>query len=149
MKVDPNMPVLIVDDYSTMVRIMRKLLQQIGYVNVHAASNVEEALEKVRKNKYSLIISDWHLQPMTGYDLLQRIRAEESATDPTPFLFVTAETQRENDETAKNASVSSYLVKPFSAAILKQKIESFSSKLNGEATVPSAKTVSGRGRLLS
>jgi two-component system chemotaxis response regulator CheY len=124
MKVDPDMPVLNVYDYRTMVGILRKLLQQIGYEHVDAAANAEEALEKVRTNKYGLIISDWHVKPAAGYDLLQRIRAEEAAGSRTPFLFVMAEPGNGRKPTVNGADLSSYLVKPFSAANLKQKIES-------------------------
>jgi two-component system chemotaxis response regulator CheY len=149
MKVDPNMPVLIVDDYSTMVGIMRKLLRQIGFVNIDAASNAEEALEKIRTIKYGLIISDWHMQPVTGYDLFQRIRAEEPAADPTPFLFVTREPMQESDGAAQDAGASSYLEKPFSAAILKQKIDGIFGTLNGEAIIPAAPRAVRRGPLQS
>lgn len=124
MKVDTTMSVLIVDDYSTMVGIMRKLLQQIGYENVDAASNTEEALEKFRRNRYGLIISDWYVKPATGYDLLQRIRAEEIADHRTPFLFVMAESGTAGKTGLNGADLSSYLIKPFSATILRQKIES-------------------------
>jgi two-component system chemotaxis response regulator CheY len=146
MKVDPNMLVLIVDDYRTMVGIMRKLLQQIGYENVHAASNAEEALEKIRTNKYSLIISDWHVKPATGHDLLQRIHAEEAAGNRTPFLFVMAESGKRRKASVNGADLSSYLVKPFSAAILKQKIESIFG-VKGEAPGPAPKSTTPRRSL--
>lgn len=146
MKVDTNMPVLIVDDYSTMVGIMRKLLQQIGYENVHAASNAEEALEKVRTHKYGLIISDWHVKPATGYDLLRRIRAEEAAESRTPFLFVTGESGKTGKNSLNGADLSSYLVKPFSAAILRQKIESIFGR--EEISLSSPRKSIKRGRSL-
>lgn len=147
MKVDPNMPVLIVDDYSTMVGILRKLLQQIGYEHVDAASNAEEALEKVRTNKYGLIISDWHVKPATGQDLLQRIRAEEAAGSRTPFLFVMAEPGKGRNPTVNGADLSSYLEKPFSAANLKQKIENIFGPA-AETPGPAPKAAR-RGRSLS
>lgn len=149
MKVDPNRPVLIVDDYTTMVRIMKKLLQQIGYFNVDAASNAEEALEKIRSTKYSLIISDWHLQPMSGYALLERIRAEEATTEPTPFLFVTTESIRDRLHAAHDIAVSAYLEKPLNADMLKQKIESLFSMVNSELAYQSAGTIDRRARMLS
>jgi two-component system chemotaxis response regulator CheY len=123
MTTDPNMPILVVDDYSTMVRIIRKLLKQIGYENVDEASNGEEALQKIKEKSYGLIISDWNMEPMTGFDLLKHVRAEE-ATAKTPFILVTAESKPENVLAAQKAGVSNYLIKPFSAPVLKEKIDS-------------------------
>ena len=123
MTTDPNMAILVVDDYNTMVRIIRKLLKQIGYENVDEASNGEEALTKIKAKNYGLIISDWHMEPMTGFDLLKHVRADEG-TSKTPFILVTAESKPENVMAAQKAGVSSYLVKPFSAPVLKEKIDS-------------------------
>ncbi len=123
MTTDPNMPILVVDDYNTMVRILRKLLKQIGYENVDDASNGEEALQKIKEKSYGLIISDWNMEPMTGFDLLKHVRAEE-ATAKTPFILVTAESKPENVLAAQKAGVSNYLIKPFSAPVLKEKIDS-------------------------
>lgn len=123
MTTDPNMAILVVDDYNTMVRIIRKLLKQIGYENVDEASNGEEALTKIKAKTYGLIISDWNMEPMTGFDLLKHVRADEG-TSKTPFILVTAESKPENVMAAQKAGVSSYLVKPFSAPVLKEKIDS-------------------------
>lgn len=122
MTADPNMAILVVDDYNTMVRIIKKLLKQIGYENVDEASNGEEALGKIKEKEYGLIISDWNMEPMTGYELLKQVRADEK-TAKTPFILVTAESKAENVQAAQRAGVSNYLVKPFSAPVLKEKIE--------------------------
>lgn len=119
---DPNLQILVVDDYSTMVRIIKKLLKTIGYENVDEASNGEEALGKIKQKQYGLIISDWNMEPMTGFDLLKAVRADDT-TAKTPFILVTAESKPENVLAAQKAGVSSYLVKPFSAPALKEKID--------------------------
>ena len=122
MNADFSMPILVVDDYQTMVRIMRNLLKQIGYENVDDASNGEEALAKVRSKSYGLIISDWNMEPMTGLELLQNVRSDP-ASAPTPFIMVTAESKTDNVLAARKAGVSSYIVKPFNAQMLKAKID--------------------------
>ena len=94
MAVDLSMPVLVVDDYKTMIRIIRNLLKQLGFQNVDDASDGTEALEKMRENKYGLVISDWNMEPMTGYELLKHVRADENLTR-TPFIMVTAESKTE------------------------------------------------------
>lgn len=119
---DPNLAILVVDDYNTMVRIIRKLLKQIGYENVDEASNGEEALAKIKAKPYGLIISDWNMEPMTGFDLLKHVRADE-ASAKIPFILVTAESKPENVLAAQKAGVSNYLIKPFSAPVLKEKID--------------------------
>jgi two-component system chemotaxis response regulator CheY len=116
------MPVLIVDDYNTMVRIIRNLLKQLGFVEIDDASDGSSALAKMRERKYGLVISDWNMEPMTGYDLLQQVRGDESLSE-TPFIMVTAESKTENVIAAKKAGVSNYIVKPFNAQTLKSKIE--------------------------
>ncbi|HZT24738.1 MAG TPA: response regulator [Pseudolabrys sp.] len=122
MAVDLTTPVLVVDDYSTMVRIIRNLLKQLGFVNVDDANDGSLALEKMRLRKYGLVISDWNMEPMTGYDLLQQVRADPQLAQ-TPFIMVTAESKTENVIAAKKAGVSNYIVKPFNAQTLKSKIE--------------------------
>lgn len=119
---DQDIAILVVDDYNTMVRIIRKLLKQIGYENVDEASNGEEALQKIKEKSYGLIISDWNMEPMTGFDLLKNVRSNE-ATAKTPFILVTAESKPENVLAAQKAGVSNYLIKPFSAPVLKEKID--------------------------
>jgi two-component system chemotaxis response regulator CheY len=122
MALDPNMSVLVVDDYSTMVRIIRNLLRQLGFADIDDASDGAAALEKMNNKRYGLVISDWNMEPMTGFDLLQRVRANPDI-ETTPFIMVTAESKTENVIAAKKAGVSNYIVKPFNAQTLKAKIE--------------------------
>jgi two-component system chemotaxis response regulator CheY len=122
MALDLSMPVLVVDDYNTMVRIIRNLLRQLGFENVDDAGDGASALAKLRARKYGLVISDWNMEPMTGYDLLRQVRGDpELAT--MPFIMVTAESKTENVIAAKKAGVSNYIVKPFNAQTLRNKIE--------------------------
>jgi two-component system, chemotaxis family, chemotaxis protein CheY len=124
MAVDLSMSVLVVDDYSTMIRIIRNLLKQLGFENVDDASDGSEALNKMRTGgkRYGLVISDWNMEPMTGYDLLREVRADPNLAT-TPFIMITAESKTENVIAAKKAGVNNYIVKPFNAATLKTKIE--------------------------
>ena len=122
MDVDLSMPVLVVDDYSTMVRIIRNLLRQLGFADVDDASNGEVALAKMHTKRYGLVISDWNMEPMTGYELLKQVRSDPNISS-TPFIMVTAESKTENVIAAKQAGVNNYIVKPFNAATLKSKIE--------------------------
>jgi two-component system chemotaxis response regulator CheY len=121
MAIDMSMPVLVVDDYKTMLRIISNLLKQLGFENVEEASDGTEALEKMKKSSYGLVISDWNMEPMTGYELLLKVRADDGLRR-TPFIMVTAESKTENVIAAKKAGVNNYIVKPFNAATLKQKI---------------------------
>jgi len=123
MSVDMNMNVLIVDDYKTMLRIIRNLLKQLGFNNVDEASDGAEALEKLRAKDYGLVISDWNMEPMTGLQLLKECRAD-GALKELPFIMVTAESKTENVVAAKEAGVSNYIVKPFNAETLKTKLTS-------------------------
>ena len=121
---DTNMNVLVVDDYNTMRRILRNLLEQLGFKNVDEAESGSSALEKLRAGKnYGLVISDWNMEPMTGLQLLKEVRADMKLKG-TPFIMVTAESKTENVVAAKEAGVNNYIVKPFNAATLKQKMES-------------------------
>ena len=122
MALDPSMPILVVDDYQTMVRIIRNLLKQLGFENVDDASDGSAAISKMRDKKYGLVISDWNMEPMTGYDLLKEVRADPNLSQ-TPFIMITAESKTENVIAAKKAGVNNYIVKPFNAATLKTKIE--------------------------
>ncbi len=122
MSVDMNMKVLVVDDYKTMIRIIHNLLKQIGFNNLDEAENGAEALKKMQGGEnYGLVISDWNMEPMTGYELLQKVRGDD-ALKKTPFIMITAESKTENVIAAKQAGVNNYIVKPFNAATLKQKI---------------------------
>jgi two-component system chemotaxis response regulator CheY len=122
MAVDHSMPILVVDDYKTMIRIIRNLLKQIGFDEVDEAADGSEALGKMREKKYGLVISDWNMEPMTGYELLKEVRADEKL-QRTPFIMVTAESKTENVIAAKKAGVNNYIVKPFNAQTLKSKID--------------------------
>ena len=122
MALDPSMPVLVVDNYGTMVRIIRNLLRQIGFADVDDAKDGTTALEKLHSRRYGLVISDWNMEPMTGYDLLRQVRADPGLGE-IPFIMVTAESKTENVIAAKKAGVNNYIVKPFNAQTLKSKIE--------------------------
>jgi two-component system chemotaxis response regulator CheY len=122
MAFDLSMPILVVDDYQTMIRIIRNLLKQLGFEDVDDASDGTAALEKLKTRRYGLIISDWNMEPMTGYELLRHVRADEKLRT-TPFIMVTAESKTENVIAAKKAGVNNYIVKPFNADTLKTKIE--------------------------
>lgn len=121
MAVDKNMPVLIVDDYKTMLRIVRNLLRQLGFTNVEEATDGAAALVKARQQNFGLIISDWNMEPMTGLQLLKEVRADD-ALKATPFIMITAESKTENVVAAKQAGVNNYIVKPFNAETLKSKM---------------------------
>ena len=124
MTIDPALTnILIVDDYKTMLRVIRNLLMQLGFREVDEASNGEQALEMIKHKKYDLVISDWNMEPMTGLQLLKEIRADAKLAG-TPFIMVTAESKTENVIAAKKAGVNQYIVKPFNAETLKGKIES-------------------------
>ena len=122
MAVDLSMSVLVVDDYNTMIRIIRNLLKQLGFEHIDDASDGSAALNKMRGKKYGLVISDWNMEPMTGYDLLCQVRADP-AIRKTPFIMVTAESKTENVIAAKKAGVANYIVKPFNAQTLAHKIQ--------------------------
>ena len=123
MAVDKNMNVLIVDDYKTMLRIVRNLLKQLGFNNVEEATDGSMALQMLRVGSFGLVISDWNMEPMTGLQLLREVRADPKLKD-TPFIMVTAESKTENVFAAKEAGVSNYIVKPFNAETLKTKMSS-------------------------
>jgi two-component system chemotaxis response regulator CheY len=121
MAIDLTMPILVVDDYNTMVRIISNLLRQLGFQDVDDAADGAAALSKLRARRYGLVISDWNMEPMTGYDLLKEVRADP-ALGKTPFIMVTAESKTENVIAAKKAGVDNYIVKPFNAQTLQHKI---------------------------
>ena len=122
MAVDRSMPVLVVDDYNTMIRIIRNLLKQIGFEDIDDAADGSAALARMREKRYGLVISDWNMEPMTGYELLKEVRADPGLSK-TPFIMVTAESKTENVIAAKKAGVNNYIVKPFNAQTLQSKIE--------------------------
>lgn len=115
--------VLVVDDSRMMVSILRNLLQQIGFDAIESAHDGLTALTKLRTGKrYGLVISDWNMEPMSGYDLLCEMRRDE-ALKRTPFIMITGEAKPEHVVAARKAGVSNYIVKPFNAQTLKAKIE--------------------------
>ena len=122
MAADASMSILVVDDYNTMIRIIRNLLKQLGFENVDDANDGTSALAKMRAQNYNLVISDWNMAPMTGYDLLREIRADP-ALNATRFIMVTAESKTDNVIAAKRAGVDNYIVKPFNAQTLQHKIQ--------------------------
>ncbi|HVV61467.1 MAG TPA: response regulator [Pseudolabrys sp.] len=122
MAVDLSIPILVVDDYNTMVRIIRNLLKQLGFADIDEAGDGSAALAKLRQRRFGLVISDWNMEPMTGYQLLQEVRADPDLFT-IPFIMVTAESKTENVIAAKRAGVSNYIVKPFNAQTLRSKIE--------------------------
>jgi two-component system, chemotaxis family, chemotaxis protein CheY len=123
MAIEASMPILVVDDYNTMIRIIRNLLKQLGFENVDDASDGTAALAKLRSKNYGLVISDWNMAPMTGYDLLKEIRSDPALCS-TRFIMVTAESKTDNVIAAKKAGVDNYIVKPFNAQTLQHKIHS-------------------------
>ena len=123
MSVDMQMNILIVDDYKTMLRIIRNLLKQLGFNNVDEATDGSMALQKLRDKEYQLVISDWNMEPMTGIQLLREVRAD-AKLKALPFIMITAESKTENVIAAKEAGVNNYIVKPFNAATLKTKLAS-------------------------
>jgi two-component system chemotaxis response regulator CheY len=123
MSLNKNMRVVIVDDYTTMLRILRNLLRQLEINNVEEATDGDTAFQLMQKAPPDLIISDWNMAPVTGLDLLRRVRAD-ARLKPIPFIMVTAESKTENVIAAKQAGVSNYIVKPFNADTLRAKIAS-------------------------
>ena len=122
MPYDPNMQVLVVDDFSTMRRIVKNILRQLGFVNITEADDGTTAWEVLQKQKIDFVVSDWNMPLMTGIDLLRKVRADPKLGE-MPFLMVTAEAQQENILEAAQARVSNYIVKPFTADTLKKKID--------------------------
>ena len=123
MSLNKNMRVVIVDDYTTMLRILRNLLRQLEINNVDEANDGDTAYHLMQKNPPDLVISDWNMVPVTGLDLLRKVRADAKLKH-IPFIMVTAESKTENVIIAKQAGVSNYIVKPFNAETLRMKIES-------------------------
>ena len=123
MAVDLSMKVLIVDDYPTMLKVLRSLLRQLKFTDITEASNAKDALETLRAGGFGLVISDWNMEPMSGYELLQEVRADEKLRD-LPFVLVTAESTTEKVIAAKQAGVSNYIIKPYTAETLKTKLVS-------------------------
>ena len=118
---DFNMRVLVVDDFSTMRRIVKNTLRQIGFTQIEEAEDGQKAFDRLMSEKFDFVVSDWNMPNMTGIDLLRKVRAEGSLKH-LPFLMVTAEAKQENVVEAIKAGVSNYIVKPFTVATLQEKI---------------------------
>jgi two-component system chemotaxis response regulator CheY len=121
MPAELNMKILVVDDMVTMRRIVRNILKQLGFSNIDEAENGQEALQKLRADTFGFVVSDWNMPVMTGIDMLRAIRADEKLKT-TPVLMVTAEAQQSNLVEAVQAGVNNYVVKPFTAETLQEKI---------------------------
>ncbi|MDX5300271.1 MAG: chemotaxis response regulator CheY [Gammaproteobacteria bacterium] len=119
---DKNMKILIVDDFSTMRRIIKNLLRDLGFTNTDEADDGNTALPMLKTGKYEFLITDWNMPGMTGIDLLRAVRADD-ALKGLPVLMVTAEAKRDQIVAAAQAGVNGYVVKPFTAAVLKEKID--------------------------
>ena len=118
---DTKMSILVVDDFATMRRIVRNILKQLGYENIHEADDGASAVEVLKREKIQFIISDWNMPQMSGIELLKTVRATEAWKD-LPFLMVTAEGQKENVIEAVKNKVNNYIVKPFTPEVLMEKI---------------------------
>ena len=124
-----DMRFLVVDDFSTMRRIIRNLLKELGYNNVDEAEDGSMAVAKLNRDTYDFIVSDWNMPVMDGLELLKAVRADAKLAH-IPMLMVTAEAKKENIIAAAQAGASSYVVKPFTAATLDEKISKILEKLN-------------------
>lgn len=122
MAMKPDMKILVVDDMSTMRRIVKTIFKELGFSNIEEAENGSDALTKLKGDKFDLVVSDWNMPVMPGIELLRSIRAD-GALKHIPVLMVTAEAQKENLMEAIQAGVSNYVVKPFTAEIIKQKLD--------------------------
>ncbi len=125
---DQNMKILVVDDFSTMRRIIKNILKEIGYTNVDEADDGSTALEKLKSARFDFVVTDWNMPNMPGIELLKAIR-QDPELKAMPVLMVTAEAAKENVVTAVAAGVSNYIVKPFTAAALKERIDLILEKL--------------------
>ncbi len=119
---DLNMKVLIVDDFATMRRILRNILKQIGFTNITEADDGSTALKELKKEKYDLILCDWNMPEMPGIDLLNTMKSDDELKG-IPFVMVTAEAQKDNIVGAVKAGVNSYIVKPFTAETISDKLK--------------------------
>jgi two-component system chemotaxis response regulator CheY len=129
---DPAMKFLVVDDFSTMRRIVRNLLKELGYTNAEEAEDGIVALNMLRANKFDFVVSDWNMPNMTGIELLKNIRADASLKS-LPVLVITAEARKENIIEAAQAGANGYIVKPFTAATLDEKLAKIFKNLEKKA----------------
>lgn len=124
------MKILIVDDFSTMRRIIKNLLRDLGFTNTSEADDGQTALPMLQNGSFDFLITDWNMPGMSGMDLLKAVRADDALKD-TPVLMVTAEAKRDQIIEAAQAGVNGYVVKPFTAAVLKEKIEKIFERVQG------------------
>lgn len=129
-KLDTEMKILIVDDFSTMRRIIKNLLRDLGFNNTQEADDGMTALPMLKTGGFDFLVTDWNMPGMTGIDLLKAVRADDSLKS-LPVLMVTAEAKREQIVEAAQAGVNGYVVKPFTAAVLKEKIDKIFERVNG------------------
>ena len=122
MATDSNMKILVVDDFATMRKIVGNLLRQLGFKNIHSADDGSTALAKLKNEKFDFVISDWNMPKMSGLELLKSLKGDAEMKD-IPFMMVTAEALKENIIAAVQAGASDYIVKPFNAASLEEKIK--------------------------
>ena len=127
---DKNMKILVVDDFSTMSGIVKNLLRDLGFTNTHEADDGSTAWPMLQSGDYDFVVTDWNMPGMTGIELLQKIRADERLKS-VPVLMVTAEAKRDQIVAAAQAGVNGYVVKPFTAAALKEKIEKIFERVDG------------------
>jgi two-component system, chemotaxis family, chemotaxis protein CheY len=132
---DSTMKFLVVDDFSTMRRIVRNLLKELGFANVEEAEDGVVALQKLHADPFDFVVSDWNMPNMTGIDLLKSIRAD-AALKHLPVLMVTAEAKKENIIAAAQAGASGYVVKPFTAATLGEKLDKIFKTMAAKTGVP-------------
>ncbi len=125
---DPNTKFLVVDDFSTMRRIVRNLLKELGYTNVEEAEDGVDGLSKLENGDFDFVVSDWNMPNMDGLAMLQKIR-EDSKLSKLPVLMVTAEAKKDNIIAAAQAGANGYVVKPFTAATLDEKLSKIFEKL--------------------
>ncbi len=123
MAVDKNMRILVVDDFKTMVKIIENMLRQLGFTNIECAMDGQQALYAIRDKRPALVLTDWNMEPMSWLDLLRAIRADVTIKT-IPVIMITAESKVENIIIAKQAGVNNYIVKPFNAVTLKEKLTS-------------------------
>ncbi len=125
---DLNMKVLVVDDFSTMRRIVKNLLRQLGYINIEEAEDGAQAYSKLKNGGFGFVVSDWNMPNMDGLGLLKKMRSDEELKD-VPVLMVTAEAEKDKVVTAIQAGVNNYIVKPFTGEVLKEKIDKIFEKI--------------------
>jgi two-component system chemotaxis response regulator CheY len=126
---DLSMKILVVDDFSTMRRIVKNLLRQLGYEHIEEAEDGAQAYSKLKNGGFGFVVSDWNMPNMDGLELLKKVRGDEELKD-IPMLMVTAEAEKEKVVTAIQAGVNNYIVKPFTGEVLKEKMDKIFEKLN-------------------